>query len=69
MDSLPETLRDDLERALALQNTLLDRATGKGDDEFAYKQLRHYFINLTSISDLLPQFIRHADHLASFGNI
>lgn len=66
MDSLPETLRDDLERALALQNTLLDRATGKGDDEFAYKQLRHYFINLTSISDLLPQFIRTCRSLSQF---
>ncbi|WP_410683969.1 abortive infection family protein [Citrobacter europaeus] len=66
MDSLLDTLHNDLERALALQNTVLDRATGKGDDEIAYKQLRHYFLNLTSLADLLPQFIRTCRSLSQF---
>ena len=42
MNNLLDTLENDLERALALQNTLLDRATGKGEDEIAYKQLRQF---------------------------
>lgn len=66
MDSLLDTLQNDLERALALQNILLDRATGKGDDEVAYKQLRHYFLNSTSLTNHLPQFVRTCRSLSQF---
>ncbi|MGL5239590.1 MAG: abortive infection family protein [Kluyvera ascorbata] len=66
MNNLLETLNNDLERALALQNTLLDRATGNGEDDIAYLQLRHYFLNSTSFADQLPQFVRTCRSLSQF---
>ncbi|MCY9848227.1 abortive infection family protein [Pectobacterium jejuense] len=66
MNNLLDTLKNDLERALALQNTLLDRATGKGEDEIAYKQLRQYFLNIPHLAGLLPQFVRTCRSLSQF---
>lgn len=66
MNDLLDTLNNDLERAIALQNILLDSATGKGDDDIAYTELRNYFLNSTSLSSLLPQFVRTCRSLSQF---
>ncbi|MDW2744817.1 abortive infection family protein [Atlantibacter subterraneus] len=66
MNNLLDSLNNDFERALALQNTLLDRATGKGEDDIAYLQLRNYFLNYTSFADHLPQFVRTCRSLSQF---
>lgn len=66
MNNLLDVLNNDLERALALQNTLLERATGKGEDDFAYTQLRNYFLNSSPFADLLPQFVRTCRSLSQF---
>lgn len=66
MRSILEELPTDLEKAEALQNILLDRATGKGDDEIAYTQLRAYFSNNAGISSLLPRFVTTCRSLSQF---
>lgn len=66
MNSLLEALSNDFERALALQNVLLDRATGKGDDDFAYTQLRDHFLHSPSLNVQLPQFVRTCRSLSQF---
>lgn len=66
MNNVLETLKSDFERGLALQNTLLDRATAKGDDEQAYIQLRNYFLNSPSLAERLPQFVRTCRSLSQF---
>lgn len=66
MNNILDSLKDDLERGIALQNILLDRATGKGDDDFAYTQLRQYFMNSTAYNELLPSFVRTCRSLSQF---
>lgn len=66
MNNILDSLKNDLERGIALQNILLDRATGKGDDDFAYTQLRLYFMNSTANNALLPSFVRTCRSLSQF---
>lgn len=66
MNNILDSLKNDLERGIALQNILLDRATGKGDDDFAYTQLRQYFMNSTAYNELLPSFVRTCRSLSQF---
>lgn len=49
-----------------MQNILLDRATGKDDDDATYIELRQYFLASTSLSNLLPQFVRTCRSLSQF---
>lgn len=66
MNNILDSLKNDLERGIALQNILLDRATGKGDDNFAYTQLRQYFMNSAAYNELLPSFVRTCRSLSQF---
>ncbi|WP_368525376.1 abortive infection family protein [Enterobacter asburiae] len=66
MNNILDSLKNDLERGIALQNIMLDRATGKGDDDFAYTQLRQYFMNSTAYNELLPSFVRTCRSLGQF---
>jgi len=60
-----DELHNDFERATALQNILLDKATGKGEDELLFKELRMYFVDSIH-SKQLPSFIRTCRSLAQF---
>lgn len=66
MNSILDSLQNDLERALALQNILLNAATGKGDDDIGYKQLRDYFISTSLYTNQLPSFVRTCRSLDQF---
>lgn len=57
---------NDLERAQALQNILISRATGGVPDEPGYKGLRTHFLNNGAYKDLLPQFVRTNRDLSQF---
>ncbi|MFI3219968.1 MAG: abortive infection family protein [Methylococcales bacterium] len=62
-----EELKNDAEKAEALQNIVISRATGGTDnDEQAYKALRDYFIKGSAYNELLPAFIRTNRDLSQF---
>lgn len=61
-----ENLKNDLERAESLQNTMRSTAEGGSREEPDYKLLRQYFIEKSELSDLLPSFIRTNRDLHQF---
>ena len=54
---MPE-LRNDLERAVFLQNLLISRATGGSPDDFEYQAVRKALLDNRNIADLVPAFVR-----------
>ena len=54
-----DTLQNDLERAAALQNIMIARATGAQNEANSdYVLLRAYFLQNQSLLQLLPDFVR-----------
>ena len=66
MDPLTEPYMDDFERAMALQNILLSRATGGQEYEQEYQKLRTYFKQDGSLWELMPNFVRRNFDLQQF---
>lgn len=64
--SVLHELKDDFQRAEALINLLIDRATGGPDSEQAYFELRMYFLENPEFSPLLPQWIGSQRSLNQF---
>lgn len=62
-----DTLQNDLERAVALQNILIARATGAQDEaNNDYLLLRTYFLQNPPLHQLLPEFVRTNRSLKEF---
>lgn len=58
MTNIITDLKNDFERAQALQATVISRATGGPENNYDYALLRKYFMDTPSLSALLPSFIR-----------
>src|SRR5688500_4782087 len=65
MSALDE-LKTDYERADALVNLLVDRATGANPDETDFLQLRKYFIDHVDLAPLLPNWFASLRSLNQF---
>ncbi|WP_241364449.1 abortive phage resistance protein, partial [Klebsiella pneumoniae] len=62
-----DTLQNDLERAAALQNIMIARATGAQNEANSdYVLLRAYFLQNQSLLQLLPDFVRTNRSLKEF---
>ncbi|EPG8551579.1 TPA: abortive infection family protein [Klebsiella pneumoniae] len=62
-----DTLQNDLERAAALQNIMIARATGAQNEANSdYVLLRAYFLQNQSLLQLLPDFVRTNHSLKEF---
>lgn len=64
--SIMNQLDTDLERAEALQNLMVARATGEGGDNGDYFELRNHFLDNPATKDLLPKFVRTNRQLDQF---
>lgn len=62
-DDLPT---DRLERAIALQDLLISRATGGDGDAATYSELRREFMEDSATKPLLPRYVRTSRDLATF---
>ncbi len=59
-------LQNDYEKAEYLQDILVSRATGIESDAQEYTYLRKYFLDNTSVSEKLPDFVRTKRDLGQF---
>jgi hypothetical protein len=55
-----------LERIETLQNIMLACATGAGDDDRAYRELRNELVEVPAIKDALPRLVPTCRDLAQF---
>lgn len=65
-DTSRELPNDPLERALALEDLLLSRATGGDASDEVYRYLRREFMDRNDTRDLLPSFVRTCRTLGAF---
>jgi hypothetical protein len=61
-----DELKDDYERADALVNILIDRATGGSPSEIDFTDLRRYFVDHSDWSPLLPRWFSSKRSLNQF---
>jgi hypothetical protein len=61
-----EEVSDDYERAQALVNILIDQATGKISEDFAFKELRSYFVKDNNLSQYIPRWLVFIRSLSQF---
>lgn len=66
MVSIVDKGTKDYDRAQALVNILIDRATGGGDDEAGYQELRSYFLSDNILSSCLPSWLVTTRTLSQF---
>lgn len=59
-------LETDYERAEALQNILIDSATGGRVSDVEYKELREYFVSLEAVSNIVPKWLKTHRSLSQF---
>lgn len=62
-DDLPDGLED---RILLVQNILIERATGEGDDHEAYEFLRSELMREKEIRELIPSMVKNSRSLGQF---
>lgn len=66
MRDIINDFQDDAERARYLEGMLVNQATGGGANNIEYQKLRHHFIQSSSVSSLLPSFVRSCRDLTQF---